>query len=96
MLEFDPTPTHAQRAALGELIAEAFCRIRDLAWSGDSEEIARIADAFHNLPVAMFRPEGWSVAWARMYFVQLARCSCHDYLPEFDTIFPPGSYLEEI
>ena len=95
MLEFDPAPSDAQRVALGELIAEGFCRIRALAGEGVPEEIAQIADAFHNLPIAMFRPEGWSVAWARSSFVQLAQRSRHDYLAEFDRIFPPGSYLEE-
>ena len=44
----------AQRRELGRMIADAMVALRAACWSGDAEEGAAIADAFHNVPGMMF------------------------------------------
>ena len=95
-MELDPPPTSEQRAALSQLIYRALLDIRAHAARGDAREAFLIADALHNLPVAVHRPEGWLVAWARRDLADLPDSVTCDYLAEFDRIFPPGSYLEEV
>ena len=53
MIEKDPLPTEAQKQALCEIIADAFIQIRLIANGKGYEEIASLADAFHNIPKEM-------------------------------------------
>lgn len=50
-------PTEKQRRLFSEMMLHAFVEIRSLAWQGNAEQAADLADAFHNLPVYMFSPE---------------------------------------
>ncbi|MEO6907613.1 MAG: hypothetical protein ABI210_06955 [Abditibacteriaceae bacterium] len=51
-------PSERQREKLCDMLADAMVHIRALAWAGDAkhEEIADLADAFHNLPREIY---GW-------------------------------------
>ena len=63
MDDFDvgPPPTDEQRRLLCEMIYRAFVEMRMLGWSGNTEQAADLADAFHNLPLVMYRDDfSWS------------------------------------
>lgn len=49
-------PTERQREKLCEMLAQAIIQMRSLGWAGQAEQIADLADAFHNLPREMY---GW-------------------------------------
>lgn len=50
-------PTDAQRRQLCEMMHHAFVEMRLLGWVGKPEQAADLADAFHNLPVEMWRDD---------------------------------------
>jgi hypothetical protein len=63
MDDFDvgPPPTDEQRRLLCEMMYRAFIEMRILGWGGKSEQAADLADAFHNLPIVMYRSDfSWS------------------------------------
>jgi hypothetical protein len=64
-MQSDPLPTPAQQKLLCEMIQHAFLEIRMLGWNGRAEQAADIADAFHNIPVAMCAEGFFSWAWFR-------------------------------
>jgi hypothetical protein len=49
--------TDAQRRRLCEMMHYAFVEMRLLGWGGKAEQAAELADAFHNLPVDMWRDD---------------------------------------
>jgi len=55
-MESDPLPTAKQREMLCDMIHCAFVEMRMLGWDGQSEQVADLADAFHNIPKEMY---GW-------------------------------------
>jgi hypothetical protein len=46
-----------QQRKLSEMIYYAFLEIRLLGWAGKAEQAADLADAFHNLPKAMWKDD---------------------------------------
>jgi hypothetical protein len=61
-------PTDAQRRKLCEMMHYAFLEMRLLGWAGKAEQAADLADAFHNLPTAMWQ-EHFSFQFFRDSFV---------------------------
>ena len=60
-------PTEEQRRQFCEMIHRAFLDMRGLGFQGKSEQAAALADAFHNLPIAIFQREfDWDES--RAYF----------------------------
>jgi len=60
-------PTEEQRRLFCEMMYRAFLDLRNLGSQGKSEQAKALADAFHNLPVAMFQSEfDWQIS--RAYF----------------------------
>lgn len=55
-------PTPPQVRLLCEMMHRAFLEMRLLCWSGKSPQAAALADAFHNLPIEMFRDDfNWTL-----------------------------------
>lgn len=62
MKEYIKRPTEVQIQLLCEMMHRAFVEMRLLGWSGKSQEVAALADAFHNLPVEMLRDDfNWTL-----------------------------------
>ena len=60
-------PTEEQRRLFGEMMYRAFLEMRGLGFQGKSDQVQALADAFHNLPIAMFQPDfDWDMS--RVYF----------------------------
>ena len=71
-------PTEEQRRLFCEMMYQAFLEVRGLGFQGKSEQAAALADAFHNLPIAMFQPEfDWDMSRA--------------YFQSYHTQYPPQS-----
>ena len=86
----DPLPNAEQREALCELIARAFIEARSLGYQGKSEQVADLADAFHNLPTEMYGTGLWNVEHARWMLQEYQdkyRERPYDYVAMFDEIF---------
>ncbi len=49
--------TDTQRRRLCEMMHHAFVEMRLLGWGGKAEQAAELADAFHNLPVDIWRDD---------------------------------------
>ena len=58
--------TERQRRKLCEMLYRALLEIRALGWDGKAEQIADLADAFHNLP-AMLWSEDFSLDFFRNF-----------------------------
>jgi hypothetical protein len=63
-LDPDPLPTERQRQRLCEMMHHAFVEMRLLGWGGHAQQIADLADAFHNLPQEMYAANLWR--WANL------------------------------
>jgi hypothetical protein len=61
----DPLPTPDQHKLLCGMIHRAFLQIRQLGWDGRSEQAAELADAFHNVPLAIQAKEFFSWEYLR-------------------------------
>ncbi|MEM7791654.1 MAG: hypothetical protein AAF546_09660 [Verrucomicrobiota bacterium] len=96
-MSIGPLPTEEQRIKLHGLVAAAFIEIRLLGWAGESEQIADLADAFHNIPREIYGWGGWNVDITRA-MLQSYQDKYHaksysgttNYVSLFDTIFLPG------
>ena len=74
-------PTEKQRRLFCEMMYRGFLDMRGLGLQGKSEQAAALADAFHNLPIAMFQPEfDWGLSRA--------------YFQSYHTQYPPQSGAE--
>ncbi|MDB5341831.1 MAG: hypothetical protein JWP89_208 [Schlesneria sp.] len=60
--------TNAQREKLCEMMSEALSELRMLGWAGKSEQAGDLADAFHNLPIGIWRDD-FSLSFFRNSFV---------------------------
>ena len=96
MLE-DPLPTESQRVRLLDMVARAFIEIRMLGWSGQSEQAADIADAFHNIPREIYGWGCWNIRITRGMLESYQDKYHHmdysgrtNYVAIFNTIFPDG------
>jgi hypothetical protein len=49
--------TENQRRQLCNLMVSAFLEIRALGWAGHAAQAADLADAFHNLPIHLWRDD---------------------------------------
>ncbi len=78
-------PNEQQRQKFCELIYRAFIEMRILGWQGKSEQVADLADAFHNLPQLLYS-EDFSVKFFRI-FLQ----SYHEKYPRNET---GGDFLQ--
>ena len=73
--------TEKQRRLFCEMMYRGFLDMRGLGLQGKSEQAAALADAFHNLPIAMFQPEfDWGMSRA--------------YFQSYHTQYPPQSGAE--
>lgn len=96
-MSIDPLPTEEQRIKLHELVAAAFIEIRLLGWAGESEQVADLADAFHNIPREIYGWGGWNIDITRG-MLQSYQDKYHaesysgktNYVSLFNAIFPPG------
>jgi hypothetical protein len=61
-------PSEAQRKKLCEMIYHALLEMRMLGWAGKSQQVADLADAFHNLPSVMWS-EDFSLSLFRDVFL---------------------------
>ena len=50
-------PTAEQQARLTRLLYLALLELRILGWEGKAEQVAQLADAFHNLPLHLYSPD---------------------------------------
>ncbi|MBI5367873.1 MAG: hypothetical protein HZA54_12610 [Planctomycetes bacterium] len=50
-------PTDEQREKLCAMMGDAFLEIRMLGWTGQAQQAADLADAFHNVPRGMWSDE---------------------------------------
>lgn len=80
-------PSDAQKQFLCEtMLYRAFLHIRVLGWQGDAKRAAAVADAFHNLPFFLHRPD---FLWSSL----LLSLNCfYDEYPEDRDQYP--NYLE--
>lgn len=82
-------PTEKQQRALAYLAYMAFLDMRILGREGKSEQVADLAEAIHNLPLMMSRPE-FSMSCQRASFVRCAEKhgvrEHFDYVAELDKI----------
>jgi hypothetical protein len=58
-------PSTDQIKQLNEMIARAFVEMRCLGWAGKGEQVADLADAFHNIPTEMHGVGKWEVKFTR-------------------------------
>ena len=67
----------------------AFCDMRILGREGKGQQVADLAEAFHNLPLMLWRPE-FSMNCQRdflsRYQEKYGVCEHFDYLAEFEKI----------
>jgi len=81
--------TEGQREAMARLAYLAFLEIRILGREGKAAQAADLADAFHNLPLLLWRPE-FSMTCQRAafsrYHAKYGVRDGFDYLAELDTI----------
>lgn len=61
--------TDAKRRKLCFMMSAAFVEIRSLGWDGKVEQPRDLADAFHNLPICMWRDD-FSLPWLRDRLVE--------------------------
>lgn len=78
-------PTEWERQKLCEMLWRAFIEIRILALRGESERIAELTDAFHNLPELLYS-ENFSMKYFRMFLE-----GYHSKYPKNET---GGDFLE--
>ena len=85
------TLTRQDHVNLGELIAFAFIEPRMLGWEGKAEQVADLADAFHNLPRVMFWDNfDWSMARGMMQsYLNKWPDHRYDYVAMLDAIHSP-------
>ena len=96
-MSIESLPTEEQRIKLHELVAAAFVEIRLLGWAGESEQVADLADAFHNIPREIYGWGRWNVNITRM-MLQSYQDKYHaesysgktNYVLLFNSIFPTG------
>ena len=71
MFTFDDArlPTDEQRKALASLAYKAFLEMRLLGRENKADQVADLAEAFHNLPLLLWRPE-FSMKCQQDYFVR--------------------------
>ena len=62
--------TDEQRKKLCEMMYHAFIDMRLLGWAGKAEQVADLADAFHNLPAGMWRND-FSLQFFRDSFLKV-------------------------
>ena len=62
-------PTDEQRKKLCKMIHHAFVDMRLLGWAGKSQQVADLADAFHNVPIGMWRND-FSLQFFRDSFIK--------------------------
>ena len=82
--------TDAQRQKLCAMMRIAFIEIRGLAWNGRAKQAGDLADAFHALPVNIWR-EDFSLqflrdAFVRQYQRKHPRGRLYDYVGLVDEI----------
>ncbi len=87
----DPPPTETQRIALCKLMSIAFCDIRNNSNNGPQSRA--LADAMHNLPLALHGGYPWSIAFQRdaLQRFKSEYPDSLDYPKMFNEIFPLGS-----
>lgn len=78
-------PTEQQRQKLCEMIYRAFIEMRILGLQGKSEQVADLADAFHNLPQLLYSEE------FSMKFFRIFLQSYHEKYPRNET---GGDFLQ--
>ena len=71
-------PTKQQCRLFCEMMYQAFIEMRGSGFQGKSEQAAALADAFHNLPITMYR-SNFDWAMSRRYF------------EFYNSRYPPGS-----
>jgi hypothetical protein len=88
-------PNEEQTCRLASMLHSAFVDIRLLAGGGDTEVVADLADAFHNLPLDLHGLSIWSSGSFRGSLKSYDEKYASDnhnifkkYLDEFDSIFP--------
>jgi hypothetical protein len=59
-------PSEAEQRHLSRLMYHAFCELRLLAFEGRNEQAHALADAFHNVPLMMYR-DGFSHKVFRLF-----------------------------
>ena len=88
-------PNDMQREALSVMMHRAFREIRVLGWQGKGQQVADLADAFHNLPMEMYGLETWNPAVFRQILLDYQRKYGRDrvrdceYVAMLDAIYPP-------
>jgi len=50
-------PTDEQKKKLCHMLFRALLEIRQLGWSGKAQQAADLADAFHELPICLWRAD---------------------------------------
>ncbi len=73
--------TEEQRRLFCEMMYRAFLDMRGLGFQSKCDQAAALADAFHNLPIAIFQPEfDWDMSQA--------------YFQAYQAQYPPQSGAE--
>jgi hypothetical protein len=84
-------PTKTQREALCEMLRQALVEIRALGWAGRAEQVADLADAFHNLPPMMYGWRRWEVSMLRHSLLHYQeKWAGMEYVAILDLSFPPA------
>ena len=82
-------PNEEQRRALAYLAYKAFLEMRMLGREGKAAQVTDLAEAFHNLPLMLWRPE-FSMSCQRGFFVRYGEKhgvrEGFDYVAELDKI----------
>ena len=93
----DPLPSEEQCIRLHEMVASAFIEMRLLGWAGKSEQVADLADAFHNIPREIYGWGQWSRDITRGMLESYQDKYHHEsypgrinYIAVFDSIFQRG------
>lgn len=84
--------TNAQRQKLCEMMFEALLELRMLGWAGKSQQAGDLADAFHNVPIGIWRDD-FSLTFFRNSFVgayQRKYPETRDYVAMVDAIIAMG------
>ena len=83
-------PSESQWRALSRLAYVAFCDMRTLGREGKNQQVADLAEAFHNLPLMLWT-ENFSMNCQRDFFLRYQKQHgvhhpSFDYLAEFEKI----------
>lgn len=91
--------TDAHRRKLSEMMYWAFLETRQLGWARKSEQVADLADAFHNLPKDMWKEdfsfEFFRDAFLKVYQQKYPEGRVRDYVAAVDEMLAAGEDYAE-